>query len=104
MQYLRNKLADTYNDFLQLQFKAAFHPCVNVYTHVFTSLSIDQNERVMSLGLLNFKQNLSTIKKVSTDRASMILGKHEQSVLQSLCSIYQHFLDLFISLYAIHIH
>ena len=34
----------------------------------------------------------------------MILRKHEQSVLQSLCSIYQHFLDLFISLYAIHIH
>ena len=43
-------------------------------------------------------------KKVSTDRASMILRKHEQSVLQKLCSIYQHFLDLFISLYAIHIH
>ena len=43
-------------------------------------------------------------KKVSTDRASMILRKLEQSVLQSLCSIYQHFLDLFISLYAIHIH
>ena len=36
-------------------------------------------------------------KKVSTDRVSMILRKHEQSVLQSLCSIYQHFLDLFIS-------
>ena len=34
----------------------------------------------------------------------MILRKHEQSVLQSLCSIYQHFLDLFISLYAIHIY
>ena len=43
-------------------------------------------------------------KKVSTDRASMILRKHGQSVLQSLCSIYQHFLDLLISLYAIHIH
>ena len=43
-------------------------------------------------------------KKVSTDRASMILRKHEKSVLQSLRSIYQHFLDLFISLYAIHIH
>ena len=38
-------------------------------------------------------------KKVSTDRASMILRKHEQSVLQSLCSICQHVLDLFISLY-----
>ena len=43
-------------------------------------------------------------KKVSTDRASMILRKHEQSVLQSLCSIYQHFLDLYIPFYAIHIH
>ena len=31
------------------------------------------------------------------------LRKYEQSVLQSLCSINQHFLDLFISLYAIHI-
>ena len=28
-------------------------------------------------------------KKVSTDRASMILRKHEQSVLQSVCSIYK---------------
>ena len=43
-------------------------------------------------------------KKVSTDRASMILRKHEQSVLQSLYSIYKNFFDLFISLYAIHIH
>ena len=43
-------------------------------------------------------------KKVSTDRASMILRKHEQSVLQSLCSICQLFFDLFISLYAIPIH
>ena len=34
----------------------------------------------------------------------IFLRKHEQSVLQSLCSNYQHFLDLFISLYAIHIH
>ena len=58
----------------------------------------------MSLGLLNLKQNINNKKKVSTDGASMILRKHEQSVLQSLCSIYKHFLDLFISLYAIHIH
>ena len=43
-------------------------------------------------------------KKVSTDRASMILRKHEHCVLQSLCSIYKHFLDLFFSLCAIHIH
>ena len=34
-------------------------------------------------------------KKVSTDRASMILRKRGQSVLQSLCSIYQHLLDFF---------
>ena len=34
----------------------------------------------------------------------MILRKHEQSVLQSLCSIYQHLLDFFISLYEIYIH
>ena len=33
-------------------------------------------------------------KKVSTDRASMILRKHEQIVLQSLCSIYQHFFGI----------
>ena len=59
----------------------------------------------MSLGLLNLGQSLSAVrKKVSTDRASMVLRKHEQSVLQSLCSIYKQFLDLFISLYAIHIH
>ena len=42
-------------------------------------------------------------KKVSTDRASMILRKHERNVLQSLCSIYKHFLNFFISLYAIYI-
>ena len=52
-----------------------------------------------------FKQNqIKNKKKVSTDRASMILRKHEQSVLQSMCSIYQNFLDLFISLYESHIH
>ena len=35
----------------------------------------------------------------------MILRKHKHSVLQSLCSIYQHLLDFFfISLYAIYIH
>ena len=42
---------------------------------------------------------------VSTDIASMILRIYEQSVLQSLCSIYQHFfIFFFISLFAIHIH
>ena len=59
----------------------------------------------MSLGLIkSLARFINSRKKVGTDRASMILRKHEQSVLQSLCSIYQHFLDLFISLYAIHIH
>ena len=42
---------------------------------------------------------------VGTDTASMILRKNEQSVLQSLCSIGQHFLDFFfVSLYAIGVH
>ena len=40
---------------------------------------------------------------VSTDTASMILRKYKQSVLQSLCSIGQHFLDFFSS-YAICVH
>ena len=43
-------------------------------------------------------------KKVSTDRASMILRKYELSVSQSLCLIYNIFLIFFISLYAIYIH
>ena len=34
-------------------------------------------------------------KKVSTDRASMILRKHDHSVLQSLSSIHQHLLNFF---------
>ena len=81
--------------------KAAFHPCVNVYIYK----PINKSEYTSYVPwIIKSKQNLSTIrKKVSTDRALMILRKHEQSVLQSLCSIYQHFFDLFISLYAIHI-
>ena len=40
--------------------KAAFHPCVNVYIYK----PINRSEwRVMSLGLSNLKQNLSTIRK-----------------------------------------
>ena len=75
-------------------------------SNVYIYKPINRSEwKVMSLGLLYLKQSLSAVrKKVSTDRASMILRKHEQSVLQSLCAICQHFLDLFISLYAIHIH
>ena len=62
----------------------------------FTSLKLDQYERVNSLGVINLSEIKSTIKKkVSTDRASMILRKHDHSVLQSLCSIYQHVLDFF---------
>ena len=68
----------------------------------FTSLKIDQYELVNSLGVINLSKIKSTIKKkVSTDRASMILRKHDHSVLQSLCPIYQHLLDFFISLYAL---
>ena len=70
----------------------------------FTSLKIDQYERVNPPWVINSSKIKSTIKKVSTDRASMILRKHDHSVLQSLCSIYQHLLDFFISLYAIYIH
>ena len=55
------------------------------------------------LGYKSKAKLFNNMKKVSTDRASMILRKQEQSVLQSLCSIYQKCLDLFISLYAIHI-
>ena len=58
-----------------------------------TSLKIDKYERVNSLGVINLSKIKSKIKKVSTDRASMILRKHDHSVLQSLCSIYQHLLD-----------
>ena len=77
--------------------KAAFHPCVNVYIYK----PINRSEWRVIKSRAKFINNK---KKVSTDRASMIVRKHEQSVLKSLCSIYQHFLDLFISLYAIHIH
>ena len=63
----------------------------------FTSLEIDQYERVNSLGEMNLSKIKSTMKnKVSTDRASMILRKHDHNVLQSLCSIYQHSLDIFL--------
>ena len=63
----------------------------------FTSLKIDQYERVNSLGVINLSKIKSTIeKKVSTDRASMILRKHDHSVSQSLCSIYQHLMDFFL--------
>ena len=61
----------------------------------FTSLKIDQYERVNSLGVINLSKIKSTIKKASTDRASMILRKHDHNVLQSLCSIYQHFVGFF---------
>ena len=63
----------------------------NVYIY---KPKIDQYEQVNSLGVINLSKIESTIKKkVSTDRASMILRKHDHSVLQSLCSIYQHLLD-----------
>ena len=50
------------------------------------------------LSLLWFLVELGLVNggiKVSTDTASMILRKYEQSVLQSLCSIGQHFVDFF---------
>ena len=45
----------------------------------FTSLKIDKYERVNSLGEINLSKIKSTIKKVSTDRASMILRIHDLS-------------------------
>ena len=68
----------------------------NLVWFTFTSLKIDQYEGVNSLGVKYLSKIKSTIKeKVSTDRASMILRKHDHSVLQSLCSIFQHLFDFF---------
>ena len=82
--------------------KAAFHPCVNVY--IYKPINRSEWRSCVTWVIKSKAKLINNKKKVSTDRASMILRRHEQSVLQSLCSIYKHFLDLFISLYAIHIH
>ena len=74
---------------------------------MFTSRSLKIDHSAASCLPCDFWMNwdLSTGGIIlGTATASMILRKHEQSVLQSLCSIGQHFLEFFVSLYAIRVH
>ena len=76
-------------NFILIFLKAAFHPCVNVY--IYKPINRSEWRSYVPWVIKSKAKLINNKKKVSTDRASMILRKHEQSVFQSLCSIYQHF-------------
>ena len=80
-------------------FKAAFQPCVNVY--IYKPINRSEWTSYVPWVIKFWAKFINNKKKVSTDRASMILRKHEQSVLQSMLNLSTFF---FICLYAIHIH